>query len=130
MRCFERNGVKFSSPTNGGDGTDWVFTANTQYFRAGDNAFIGTTTANRIFTLPLTNAFSTAGGFSWTYISIEWVSLEIGFAPPGLKCLEWTSSAGGDSGLIANPDNTGTGVLWNNTSQTCNNSHHLICVQQ
>lgn len=130
VACWNDN----CSPTSGNDGDGWVLLANTTYYRAEDFAVVGTTTGYRVFTFPLTNAFtsdSTAGIFVWSYISKTWRPQEFGFGSTE-ECLQWTSSLGSQSGLLGNATSSTTGdsMLYNNITADCDQFRRLFCVQQ
>ena len=123
----------FCSPSNGSDGNGWVLKADTEYFRAEDGAPIGTTTDKRIFTFPLTNAFSsdtTVGVRVWTYLAVNWTPQESGFGST-LKCMEWTSP-GADMGLVGSASSTSVNgsTLYAGVSFACSTHQRLFCVQQ
>jgi hypothetical protein len=121
------------SPQDPGDGTNWVLGALRDYYRAEDNAYIGTTTADRIFTFPLANSFANSGSALWHWggIHSSWRPMSgvggVGFASSDFN--GWTGQTGG--GWIAYSHVTTAQAITTATVAAFNNTNlHLVCVQQ
>lgn len=102
--------------------TDWVFTANYNYYRAADSAILFTADGSAIFSFgTLTNPFHTGAAGYWTGLNFDWTSL-------ATDCTDWTTTAavtGGDGdGTL-----TGTGSI-NNATPACAVARSLVCVEQ
>lgn len=114
--------TRSASPTP----TNWVLRASTEYRHLDDTTIIGTTNASQVFPDPLSSSFkSTVGAvYSWTGLNANWTN-------NSNNCLDWISASGAYYGGYAY-NNSGTldSKNWSNGSYYCNNSYHLICVQQ
>ena len=106
------------------DNTDWVLKANSRYYRAEDGALIGTTTADRIFTFPLSAGFSsvdTSGVYGWSGIAGNW---RVG----PRTCDGWSNS--GTIGDLSHPWEISSNVLGPGTGQNCSVTYWISCAQQ
>ncbi len=104
-------------------GVDWVLYANLTYYRADDNALIGTTTGGRVFAFPLTTAFTAGGGRSFANFSGDWRTFG------GGNCNGWTDTGAG-SGGISDPYTTGTGSISGGGYSCGGAAGRLICAEQ
>jgi hypothetical protein len=113
VACINAN----CTPTNAGDFVDWVFEANTNYYRANGTTLIQTSGANRLLPFNLLNAMG--AGSVWTGLSPSWTT--------GVTCTAWTTTAGtgafGDAG-------SSTITALESASFGCTNTFNLACVQQ
>ena len=101
----------------------WVLAANKRYTRT-DGTEIGTTTANAIFSFPLTNSISTVSITSWTGFDTDWTALS------GYNCTGWNSSSVGSNG--GDGSSTATNIVSvSSYYNTCNSAtRRLYCVEQ
>ncbi len=124
----------FCSPTDPTDGTNWVLTAEREYYRATDGAFIGATTANRIFNYPLSNSLSEIPGpgiWHWGGVFNDWRPPSgaggAGFANNDFN--GWIGTSG--NGWIAYSYETNNDAFFSGTTAGRTNPNmHLVCVQQ
>lgn len=122
------------SPSDAADWTNWVLGANVDYYRASDNVFITTTTANRNFTFPLANGFSELTGTTirhWSGVHTDWRSPSgaggAGFANNDFT--GWTTTVG--NGWIGDSNDVNVRALATVTSAGVNDTNmHLVCVGQ
>ncbi|MCR9143192.1 MAG: DUF1554 domain-containing protein [bacterium] len=106
------------------EGVDWVLYANMTYYRADDNATIGTTTGGRVFSFPLTTAFATGGPRAFTNFFADWRT-----TGGGGTCAGWTSTSAG-SGGISDPYVTGTGAISGGGYNCGVTVARLVCAEQ
>lgn len=112
--------TRSASPTP----TNWVLRANTEYRRLDDTTIIGTTTAAKVFSDPLTNSFGTVDYiYSWTGLNADWTN-------HADNCTDWSTNLLGSGGYAYNYTGTYNSSNWSNGSYACYNSYHLICVEQ
>ena len=117
------DGSRSASPTT----TDWVLAASTEYRRLDDTTIIGTTTASRVFSPPLSAGFDSPELiYSWSGLNPNWTT---GFQ----SCNNWTDDSVSYYGRTGyTTDNTSySSYNWNYGSSPCSvSSLHLICVEQ
>lgn len=107
--------------------TDWVLAASTTYYRSDGTTVIGTTTANGIFTFPLTNTINDDGNLYWTGFRdpADWV------AASDRNCSNWANSLGVLSGNIGDPSTTSISIVAKSaTPPGCDTTLKLLCVEQ
>lgn len=106
--------------------TDWVLGATTEYRRLDDTTIIGTTTAG-LFTAPLDASFSaTAGLYFWTGVYAGWSD-----GGSYYNCYDWTyNTVNAPYGGYRGRSGDQTASNWHFNLQSCNNTNHLICVEQ
>lgn len=104
--------------------TNWVLKPSKEYRRADGTTVIGTTTANGIFSFPLTAAIQTTVVGSNTTIT----GLNANWTSNGNDCSDFTTTTAVNfsSGLH---DNTGTNLIYIGTAG-CTNNAKIICVEQ
>ena len=104
-----------------GEHTDWVLAPSTEYRQADGTTVIGTTTANGVFTFPLTNAVG-ASAIVMTGLNTDWTSATD-------NCTDWSTSVAGDyvAGEASSTSNT---FLNNGSLESCATVRPLICVEQ
>ena len=113
-----------SATANIGDSQiDWVFAANTRYFRSNGTTQIFTANANSIFPYgTLTNSFDSANSDYWTGINSDWTN-NIN------TCGSWTSASSSSNGAQGNSLTTdATSISFG--SANCENTFNLVCIQQ
>jgi hypothetical protein len=113
-----------SATANTGDSqVDWVFAANTRYFRSNGTTQIFMTNANCIFPFgTLTNSFDSANSDYWTGMNSDWTNNVN-------TCGSWNSASGASNGTQGNSLATdGTSISFG--SANCDNTFNLVCVQQ
>ncbi|WP_246836959.1 DUF1554 domain-containing protein [Leptospira meyeri] len=111
--------------TGTGEHIDWVLKPSKEYRRIDGTTVIGTTTANGVFSFPLTNVFQTAitGTNSIvTGLNTDWTS-------NANDCSNWTTNAGGTSTSFAVHDDLTSATIFAGT-QACNNVSKVVCVEQ
>ncbi|WP_243394003.1 DUF1554 domain-containing protein [Leptospira meyeri] len=110
----------------------WVLKPNKEYRRKDGTTVIGTTTANGVFSFPLSNSVESlanmaSGGYptnaTATGMNADWTS-------NASDCLDWTTNAGGNSSTVGTWDNTGSGLIGGAGTSGCTNQHMLVCVEQ
>lgn len=104
---------------------DWVFKPSTQYRRADATTIIGTTTANGVFTFPLTNSFQatiTGTNSTVTGLNTNWTS-------NANDCTDWATNLGGTNMSFAVHDDATNASLSVGT-MACNNIGKVVCVEQ
>lgn len=99
---------------------DWVLAPNTLYTRV-DGTVIGTTTADAIFDLPLTNAVSAVSADVWTGLSSDWRS-------NASACGTFNSTAG--NGVAASGNSKTSTALYGAAIACTNATFGLYCVEQ
>ncbi|MEQ9365190.1 MAG: DUF1554 domain-containing protein [Leptospirales bacterium] len=122
----------FCSPPDPTDGTNWVLGANVDYYRASDNAFIGTSTADRIFRFPLSNPYSPLpGAWHWGGFFRDWRPPS-GPGSPGFGNNDfnaWTGTTG--NGWISYSFETSDQAIYSGTTAGATNPNmFLVCVGQ
>ncbi|MCB1305334.1 MAG: DUF1554 domain-containing protein [Leptospiraceae bacterium] len=103
--------------------TDWVLKSSKEYRRTDGTTVIGTTTANGIFSFPLTNQVKLNEG-----ITINWTGLLTNWST-GSDCANWTDATAsefGNEGKYGEVDSK----LISDGSKECNNLRRIICVEQ
>ncbi len=106
-----------------GEHTDWVLKPNKEYRRSDGTTVIGTTTANGVFSFPLTAEVETVTvgtNSTWTGLNTNWTSSTN-------DCSNWGSTA--TTGTTGLHDQTNTNLLSIGTSGCANNAK-VICVEQ
>lgn len=104
-------------------GVDWVLYSGTTYYRADDNALIGTTTSGRIFAFPLTTAFAAGGPRAFTNFGTDWRTFG------GGNCNGWTDPAAGNGG-ISDPYVTSVGSISGGAFPCGSTPARLNCAEQ
>lgn len=106
-----------------GEHTDWALLPNQKYIQTG-GATIGTTTANAIFTFPLTNAFDTSSNSPWTGLTTTWLT--------GSNCSNWASTSGnGVAGLSNSASSTTLDAgFGGGTGLSCASLYRIYCAEQ
>ncbi len=107
------------------EGIDWVLYANLTYYRADDDALIGTTNSGRIFIFPLTNAFATSLPRTWTSFYADWVGGATNF-----NCNGWTDTSAGLFGGISDPNVTSSSSIYGGGYSCQSGTARLICAEQ
>ncbi len=111
-----------------GEHINWVLKPSKEYRRKDGTTVIGTTTANGVFSFPLTNSpeilanLVVTNGVA-TGLSANWTS-------SANDCLDWSSNAGGNSSTVGTWDSTNAGVIDGGGTSGCSNGHMLLCVEQ
>ncbi|TDY72643.1 uncharacterized protein DUF1554 [Leptospira meyeri] len=106
----------------------WVLKPNKEYRRKDGTTVIGTTTANGVFSFPLTNSVEILANLVITNgivtgMNADWTS-------NASDCLDWTTNAGGNSTTFGTWDSTGSGLIGGVGTSGCSNVHMLVCVEQ
>ncbi|OFZ26902.1 MAG: hypothetical protein A2381_19950 [Bdellovibrionales bacterium RIFOXYB1_FULL_37_110] len=102
-----------------GEHIDWVLAANREYRRPGGAVVIGTTDAFGIFGFPLLSEFYSSAGTIFTGMTTDY--------RPANDCTNWTSTLGtGTNGVL---DSKLSNAL-SSADNSCNNTHHILCVEQ
>ncbi len=105
--------------------TDWVLAASTSYERGGDGAPLGTTTANAIFSFPLTN--SIYPGTTDSFLT----GLHTSWTKRNDTCLNWTSDSGGVYAATGYSNVTTSQAIWDGGFVGCDFGYYrLYCVEQ
>ena len=99
----------------------WVLAANKRYTRL-DGTEIGNTTANALFSFPLTNSISTFAITSWTGFDSDWTAFSVGL------CSGWNSTAG--NGVDGSTTATNIGAVSSNYNPCSTATRRLYCVEQ
>lgn len=108
-----------------GEHISWVLKANKEYRRSNGTTVIGTTTANGIFTFPLTNSFQatiTGTNAIVTGLNTDWTS-------NANDCTDWTTNGGGANMSFAVHDDPTSATL-SVGFQACSNTSKVVCVEQ
>lgn len=110
-----------------GENTDWVLTAETKYIRASDSAPLFVTNSSAIFVFgTMDSPFASMGSVQYWggfTSSNKWLN-----SP--LDCSNWTTSGAGSNGRVGYSDQTDYTSIRNSNDISCNQNHHLICVEQ
>ncbi|MEQ9362884.1 MAG: DUF1554 domain-containing protein [Leptospirales bacterium] len=111
--------------TGTGEHTDWVLKPSKEYRRSDGSTVLGTTTANGVFSFPLTNAIKTAVvGTNSTR-----TGLETNWTSSANDCSNWGDNTAGSSSAGGLHDQTNSNLLNIGTSG-CSNASKVICVEQ
>ncbi|MEI7013459.1 DUF1554 domain-containing protein [Leptospira licerasiae] len=107
---------------------DWVLKPNKEYRRKDGTTVIGTTTANGVFTFPLTNSVEILANLVVTNgigtgMNADWTS-------NANDCSDWSTNAGGTSSTVGTWDSTGSGLIGGAGTSGCSNTHMVVCVEQ
>lgn len=102
---------------------DWVLAANTAYRRSDGSTIIATTTANGIFSFPLTNSVTTP------FVNYEWTGLSSDWTTSGDLCGLWTNSTISLGGRVGDPSATDSTTI-DIGNPNCANTYQLYCVEQ
>ena len=109
-----------------GEATNWVLEASREYRRTDGTTVIASTTANRIFSFPLTNSFSSTNSQIYTGVTDSWARSSVdnqnncGWFAYGDSAYESYYGSTGD---------VGAGAL-NTGSITCDNALKIACAEQ
>ncbi|MBX7057919.1 MAG: DUF1554 domain-containing protein [Leptospirales bacterium] len=111
-----------------GEHIAWVLQSNKEYRRKDGTTVIGTTTANGVFTFPLTNSVEILANLVVTNgivtgLNADWTS-------NANDCLDWSTNLGGNSSTVGTWDSTGSGLIGGAGTSGCSNIHMLVCVEQ
>lgn len=106
----------------------WVLKPNKEYRRKDGTTVIGTTTANGVFSFPLTNSVEILANLVITNgivtgMNADWTS-------SANDCLDWTTNAGGNSSTVGTWDVTNSSFIGGAGTSGCSNVHMLVCVEQ
>ncbi len=113
-----------------GDGqTDWVLTPDTCYFRSDNTTLIAATNGAALINVDnesaMRNSFGDTAINAWFGATMEWVSQDNTYS-----CYNWTNSVSGSHfGLVISIPGTDT-YTFGALGLQCNESHHLVCVEQ
>ncbi|WP_241686792.1 DUF1554 domain-containing protein [Leptospira stimsonii] len=110
--------------TGTGESIDWVLKPNKQYVRSNGTTVIGTTTANGVFSFPLTNGFqATINGTNgiWTGLNTNWTS-------SASDCTDWSTTIATNASFGVH-DDTSNAALSVGTAG-CSNAAKVVCVEQ
>lgn len=128
-KAFIVSSARIASTTpNAGTGQlDWVLLPTQLYTRT-DGTIIGTTTANSLFTFPLTNAITSIPAQYFTGMNGDWTNA-VG------NCANWTdgTNPGVGSGVSGRGENTTNAILNGASGISCSGSatgQQLLCVEQ
>jgi hypothetical protein len=118
------------TPTNGGDGLDWVFQPNATYYRddgGGNFTAVIATNASRVAAFPLaTNGFSASGANEyWTGLETDWT---VAFSGVDLDCANWAGAGSGQTGIGGSASSDA--VSFGTPLCAIAGSYHLLCVEQ
>lgn len=135
-RCYKAmivdgtNRVACTTPFCGGgpaEHVDWVFAANTSYYRPGLAVRIGTTDANGLFSFPLENAMVADSSLIWSGFTVtdpapvDWTT--------GNDCVNWTGGVGDAGSYGASGDTSDHAIAA--ALAGCDITYaNLICVSQ
>lgn len=111
--------------TGTGEHLDWVLKPSKEYRRIDGTTVIGTTTANGVFSFPLTNVFQTTITGTNSIVT----GLNTNWTSNANDCADWTTNAGGTSTSFAVHDDLTSASLSAGT-QACNNVSKVVCVEQ
>lgn len=119
--------IASTTPNSGTGQLDWVLLPTQLYTRA-DGTIIGTTTANSLFTFPLTNAITSIPAQYFTGMNGDWTNA-VG------NCANWTdgTNPGVGSGVSGRGENTTNAILNGASGISCSGSatgQQLLCVEQ
>lgn len=104
---------------SGGATANWSLAANTEYRRIDGTTIIGTTNANRIILLPMTNSIAGVGGSAWSGMEVNWNT--VGATS---ECGGWNGPGNGNLFVLNNASATNAGSL------ACGLPAALVCVEQ
>ncbi|XDD54390.1 DUF1554 domain-containing protein [Leptospira sp. WS4.C2] len=102
---------------------DWVLKPNKEYRQSNGTTIVGTTTANGIFTFPLTNPFRSTvpnSNMTATGLNGNWTS-------NANDCSNWTGTG---SFTMALYNETTSDAIFANGTAGCTNTAAIICVEQ
>ncbi len=105
-----------------GEHVDWVLQPNTAYYREDGSTLIGTTTANGVFSYPITNSVSTVGASYWTGMRQDWTNVA------NDDCNDWTGGGTGRGGYSTLTDSRAFGGDGYNGG--CLNPDTVACAEQ
>jgi|JI8StandDraft_1071087.scaffolds.fasta_scaffold112357_1 hypothetical protein len=133
FKAFLVDGVNRRVCTSHNCGTDgalenlnWVLKKNTKYIRISDSGEIFTTNNRRMFIFgTATNPFNLVMVNTWTGIAqtIIWGS-------SSLNCNNWTNNTNAERGTTGTSTSTDYTLIRDATLPNCDQSNHLICVEQ
>ncbi|WP_246834110.1 DUF1554 domain-containing protein [Leptospira bourretii] len=103
--------------------TGWVLKANKEYRRSNGTTIVGTTTANAIFTFPLTNSINNAIPFT----NMTATGLNANWTSNSNHCSQWTGTG---SFSMATYDSTSSDAIYAAGTAGCTNTAAIICVEQ
>ncbi len=115
---------------NTGDGqTDWVLAPDTCYFRNDNTTLIAATNGASLINVDnesaMRNSFGDTAINAWFGATMEWISQENTYS-----CFDWTNSVSGSHfGLVISIPGTDA-YTFGALGLQCNESHHLVCVEQ
>jgi len=99
---------------------DWVMQPNKDYVRSIGAVVIGKTDSNGLLTTQ-TNAVTVSSVTTWLGFNANWTT------EPMLHCSDWIDGTGASTGTLK--DQITTPII-GAASNTCGNSHSLVCVEQ
>jgi uncharacterized repeat protein (TIGR03803 family) len=112
--------------TSGGfsENHNWVLAPGTLYVRSDGVTSIAQTTADGVFSFPLTdNAFSAVSMEVWTGLNGDWTT-------SADNCTSWSSNSSSVMGAFGQDASSTSDTSIEGTPGACNQSLHLYCVQQ
>ncbi|TGM64861.1 DUF1554 domain-containing protein [Leptospira meyeri] len=106
----------------------WVLKPNKEYRRKDGTTVIGTTTANGVFSFPLTNSVEILANLVITNgivtgMNADWTS-------NASDCLDWTTNVGGNNSTVGSWNETTSALIGGSGTSGCSNVHMLVCVEQ
>lgn len=133
-----------SNCTSAAENIDWVFQSGRLYIRSSDSARLlspntaGILPANMLgaFTNPFTLDHPFDSGSAklfWTGMAVSnyWNLATVGFNPNPYSCENWTSNANiPDGGRAGISNSTSYTAIRSGSGRNCNESLHLLCVEQ
>lgn len=117
------------------ENVDWVFQFGRIYIRASDSASLFTPVAAGIIVAPGTilnhNFDSGTPKYFWTGIAQNPDYWSTASSSPNYTCSNWTSNANiSDGGRVGISDSTSYTAFRSGGGRNCNDSYHLVCVEQ
>ncbi|MBE7440021.1 MAG: DUF1554 domain-containing protein [Spirochaetales bacterium] len=107
---------------------DWVLKPSTEYRRKDGTTVIGTTTANGVFTFPLTNSVEIIANLVVTNAIVTGMNAD--WTSNANDCLNWTTNMHGNSSTVGTWDATNFTFIGGAGTSSCANTHMLVCVEQ
>nr|WP_269750433.1 DUF1554 domain-containing protein [Leptospira chreensis] len=111
-----------ATPYSGGSSEhlDWVMQPNKSYIRVIGAVVIGTTNINGLL-IAQSNPVSASSVTTWLGFNVNWPT------EPGLHCSDWMVGTNAITGTL---NNQNTNPIIGSSTNTCDNPHSLICVEQ
>ena len=107
------------NPGDNNDHIDWVLSEDREYRRTGGAIVIGVADPNDLLAFPLLSEFYGMAGTIYTGLNANYTN--------GNDCNNWTSTA--FNGATGDLDSMLVTAIYN-SDRSCNELHHLLCVEQ